>query len=283
MRIEHYRAIWIFFGLWFWGYSAFGAVMATVNQDEITSDEVNAVLLEGVQGRLDLLNSDKQNELRHRILEGLIVQKLIYEDAQKSGVFESKEYRQEFTTAVERAKKQLAAKIWEQEQFEMIKIDPKEVKNYYDSNPNEFMDKEKIHARHILVKSKAEAQSIIGVLQGLSGERLKKEFIAQAKSKSIGHSAYKGGDLGYFPRGQMVQAFNDAAFSLRVGTMTTTPVQSPYGYHIIYLENRKAAKKMGFDEVKSFIEQRMKMDKFKAHMEKKMAEIRVKAKITYSK
>lgn len=283
MRIEHYRAVWICFGLWLFGSGAFGAVVATVNQEEITSDEVNTVLLEGVQGRLDLLSTDKQNELRHRILEGLIAQKLIYEDAQKSGVFESKEYRQEFTTAFERAKKQLAAKIWEQEQFEMIKIDPKEVKNYYDSNPNEFMDKEKIHARHILVKSKAEAQSIIGLLQGLSGERLKKEFIAQAKSKSIGHSAYKGGDLGYFPRGQMVQAFNDAAFSLRVGTMTTTPVQSPYGYHIIYLENRKAAKKMGFDEVKSFIEQRMKMDKFKAHMEKKMAEIRVKAKITYSK
>lgn len=283
MRIEHYRAVWIFFGLWLCGYSAFGAVMATVNQDDITSDEVNTVLLEGAQGRLDLFNSDKQNELRHRILEGLIAQKLIYEDAQKTGVFESKEYRQEFTTAVERAKKQLAAKIWEQEQFEMIKIDSKEVKNYYDSNPNEFMDKEKIHARHILVKSKAEAQSIIRIMQGLSGEKLKKEFIAQAKSKSIGHSAYKGGDLGYFPRGQMVQAFNDAAFSLRVGTMTTIPIQSPYGYHIIYLEDRKAAKKMGYNEVKSFIEQRLKMDKFKAHMEKKMIDLHTKAKIIYAK
>lgn len=281
MRTIQYRAVSILFGIWMSSCSAFGAVLATVNQEEITSDDVNTVLMEGVQGRLDLLSIDKQNELRHRILEGLIAQKLIYEDAQKSGIFESKEYRQEFAMAVERGKKQLAAKVWEQEQFEMIKIDPKEVKNYYDSNPNEFIDKEKIHARHILLKSKAEAQSIIGLLQGLSGEKLKKEFIAQAKSRSIGHSAYKGGDLGYFPRGQMVQTFNDAAFSLSMGAMTTTPVQSRYGYHIIYLEDRKPAKKMAFDEVKSFIEQRLKMDKFKVQMEKKMSEIRVKAKITY--
>lgn len=283
MSIKHYRAVLIFLGVWMSAYSAFGAVLVTVNQEEITSDDVNTVLMEGVHGRLDLLTTDKQNELRHRILEGLITQKLMYDDAQKSGIFESKEYRQEFATAVERAKKQLAAKVWEHEQFEMIKIDPKEIKNYYESNPNEFMEKEKIHARHILVKSKAEAQAIIGLLEGLSGEKLKKEFIIQAKSRSIGSSAFRGGDLGYFSRGQMVQSFNDAAFSLPVGAMTTTPIQSQYGYHIIYLEDRKAAKKMAFDEVKSFIEQRLKMDKFKVHMEKKMALLHDKAKITYSK
>jgi len=259
------------------------AVLATVNGDEITSDEVTKVLMEGTQGRFDSLPADKQNELRQRIIEGLIAQELVYDDAQKSGVLDSKEYKQELQQLMDRMKVQLAAKIWEQDQYESIKVDPKEVKSYYDSNPDEFVDKEKIHARHILVKTQPEAEAIIKSMKALSGDKLKNEFIAQAKSKSTGPSAAKGGDLGYFPRGQMVPSFNDAAFAMKEGTISATPVQSQFGYHVIYVEDKKAAKKLGFDEVKNFIEQRLKMDKFKAYMEKKMNDLRSKAKITYTK
>jgi len=280
--MKRYYAAWIM-GLLLSSISTSAAVLATVNGDEITSDEVNKVLIEGTQGRLDSLSADKQNELRHRIIEGMIVQNLIYDDAQKTGILDSKEYKQELETTIDRLKVQLAAKVWEQEQFDAIKVDAKEVKAYYDTNPNEFIDKEKIHARHILVRSKAQAQSIIAGMKTLSGDRLKKEFMAQAKLFSIGPSAARGGDLGYFPRGQMVASFNDAAFALKTGTVSLIPVQSQFGYHVIYVEDRKPAKKMGFDTVKSFIEQRLKMDKFKETMEKKMAALHEKAKITYSK
>jgi len=280
--MKRYYAAWIL-GLLLSGASASAAVLATVNGDEITSDEVNKVLLEGTQGRFDSLPSEKQNELRQRIIEGMIAQELVYDDAQKTGVLDTKEYKQELENLVSRLKVQLAAKVWEQQQFESIKIDAKEVKAYFDANPDEFVDKEKIHARHILVKTEAEANAIIKSMKGLSGERLRNEFIAQAKSKSTGPSAAKGGDLGYFPRGQMVPSFNDAAFAMKEGTISSTPVQSQFGYHVIYVEDRKAAKKLGFDDVKNFIEQRLKMDKFKAYMDKKMADLRAKAKITYSK
>lgn len=259
------------------------AVLATVNGDEITSEEVTKVLMEGTQGRFDTLPADKQNELRQRIIEGMIAQELVYDDAQRTGVLESKEYKQELQQLMERMKVQLAAKVWEQNQFESIKVDPKEVKSYYDTNTDEFVDKEKIHARHILVKTEAEADAVIKSMKALSGDKLKAEFIAQAKSKSTGPSAAKGGDLGYFPRGQMVPSFNDAAFAMKEGTISTSPVQSQFGYHVIYVEDKKPAKKLGFDEVKNFIEQRLKMDKFKAYMEKKMNDLRSKAKITYTK
>mgnify|MGYP001768440387 CR=1 FL=1 len=280
--MKRYYAAWIM-GLLLSSISTSAAVLATVNGDEITSDEVNKVLIEGTQGRLDSLSPDKQNELRHRIIEGMIVQNLIYDDAQKTGILDSKEYKQELETTIDRLKVQLAAKVWEQEQFDAIKVDAKEVKAYFDTNPNEFIDKEKIHARHILVRSKTQAQSIIASMKTLSGDRLKKEFMAQAKLFSIGPSAARGGDLGYFPRGQMVASFNDAAFAMKTGTVSSIPVQSQFGYHVIYVEDRKPAKKMGFDTVKSFIEQRLKMDKFKETMEKKMATLHEKAKITYPK
>jgi parvulin-like peptidyl-prolyl isomerase len=280
--MKRYYAAWIL-GLLLSAQSASAVVLATVNGDEITSEEVNKVLMEGTQGRFDSLPADKQNELRQRIIEGMIAQELVYDDAKRTGVLDSKEYKQELEALVSRLKVQLAAKVWEQEQFEAIKVDAKEVKAYFDANPDEFIDKEKIRARHILVKSEAEAQAIIKSMKALSGDKLKNEFIAQAKSKSTGPSAAKGGDLGYFPRGQMVPSFNDAAFAMKEGTMSSTPVQSQFGYHVIYIEDKKAAKKLGFDEVKNFIEQRLKMDKFKATMEKKMATLREKAKITYTK
>ncbi|MCI4406952.1 MAG: peptidyl-prolyl cis-trans isomerase [Sulfuricurvum sp.] len=280
--MKRYYAAWIL-GLLLGATSASAAVLATVNGNEITSDEVNKVLMEGTQGRFDTLPAEKQNELRQRIIEGMIAQELVYDDAQRTGVLDTKEYKQELEALVSRLKVQLAAKVWEQQQFEAIKVDPKEVKAYYDANPEEFVDKEKIRARHILVKSESEAQAIIKSMKGLSGDKLRNEFIAQAKSKSTGPSAAKGGDLGYFPRGQMVPSFNDAAFAMKEGTISSTPVQSQFGYHVIYIEDKKPAKKLGFDEVKNFIEQRLKMDKFKAAMEKKMADLRAKAKIVYAK
>lgn len=280
--MKRYYSAWIL-GVLLSAPIASGAVLATVNGDEVTTDEVNKVLMEGTQGRFDSLPADKQNELRQRIIEGMIAQELVYDDAQKTGVLDTKEYKQELEILVSRLKVQLAAKVWEQQQFESIKIDAKEVKAYFDANPDEFVDKEKIHARHILVKTEAEANAIIKSMRGLSGDKLRNEFIAQAKSKSTGPSAAKGGDLGYFPRGQMVPSFNDAAFAMKEGTISSTPVQSQFGYHVIYVEDKKSAKKLGFEDVKNFIEQRLKMDKFKAYMDKKMADLRSKAKITYSK
>ncbi len=280
--MKRYYSAWIL-GVLLSAQCTSAAVLVTVNGDEITSEEVNKVLMEGTQGRFDSLPADKQNELRQRIIEGMIAQELVFDDAKRTGVLESKEYKQELEKLVDRLKIQLAAKVWEQEQFEAIKVDAKEVKSYFDANPDEFVDKEKIRARHILVKTEAEAQSVIKSMKSLSGEKLKNEFIAQAKSKSTGPSAAKGGDLGYFPRGQMVPSFNDAAFAMKEGSMSTAPVQSQFGYHVIYVEDKKVAKKLSFDEVKNFIEQRLKMDKFKATMEKKMSSLREKAKITYSK
>lgn len=276
------------FALWVLGILvsatfANAAVLATVNGNDITSDEVNRVLMEGTQGRFDSLPADKQNELRQRIIEGMVAQQLVYDDAKKTGILESKEYKTEYQKLAERMKMQLAAKVWEEQQFNAIKVDAKEVKAYYDANADEFVDKEKIHARHILLKTKDDAEDVIKSMKNLSGDKLKAEFIAQAKSKSTGPSAAKGGDLGYFPRGQMVPSFNDAAFAMKEGTISSEPVQSQFGYHVIYLEDKTPAKKMSFDEVKNFIENKLKMDKFKATMEKKMSVLKAKAKITYAK
>ncbi len=262
---------------------AAAAVVATVNGTKITTDEVNQVLMEGTQGRFNTLPKEKQAELRKRIVEGMIAQELVYGDAKKSGVLKSKEYKAELKEVMKRVEKQLASKVWEKQQFDKIKLSDADVRKYYDSHTNEFVEKEKVHARHILVKTEAEANSIIGGLKGKQGDVLKKAFIEDAKKFSTGPSGPKGGDLGSFPRGQMVPEFNDKVFTMEAGTITTTAVKTQFGYHIIYLEEKMSGKELGFDEVKSFIEQKLKMEKFKEAMEKKMKSLQSSAKITYGK
>ncbi|UFS61486.1 peptidyl-prolyl cis-trans isomerase [Sulfurimonas sp. HSL-3221] len=263
--------------------SASAAVLATVNGKTITSEEVNAVLMEGTQGRFTSLPKEKQDELQQRVVEGLVMQELVYEEAKKEGVLESAKYKKEYDDIVARIEKQLAAKVWQENLLDGIQVSDKEIKAYYDGHGDEFEQKEKVHARHILVKTEDEAKKIISGMKSLKGDKLKEKFIEDAKAKSTGPSGPKGGDLGFFQQGQMVPEFNDAVFSMKVGTITPEPVKTQFGYHVIYLEEKQAGKKATLDEAKPFIEQRLKQEKFQKEMEAKTKALKNAAKITYSK
>jgi len=112
------------------------------------------------------------------------------------------------------------------------------------------MQKASAHARHILVKTEEEAKKIIEALKGLKGEALKKKFIELAKSKSTGPSGPQGGDLGTFTKGQMVPEFSKAVWALKPGEITTAPVKTQFGYHVIYLEDKKEAQPTPYEKVK---------------------------------
>jgi peptidyl-prolyl cis-trans isomerase C len=93
--------------------------------------------------------------------------------------------------------------------------------------------KEEVQARHILLEEKARALNVIKELEGGA------DFAELAKTRSKGPSASKGGDLGFFAEGQMVPAFSKAAFNLKKGEMTTDPVQTEFGWHVIKVEDRR--------------------------------------------
>ena len=259
--------------------SASAAVLATVNDKPITSDEVNAVLMEGTQGRFTTLPKEKQYELKKRVIEGIITQELVYSDAKKTGVLDSKEYKTELQAVLVRIEKQLAAKVWEKKQFEKVKVSDAEVKAYFDSHTEEFIEKEKVHARHILVKTESDAKGILKKLNGLHGEVLKSKFIELAKSDSTGPSGPKGGDLGLFPQGQMVPEFNDAVFKMKVGTITPKAVKTQFGYHVIYLESKAEEKPSAYEQVKEKIIATLKQQQFAAKITEVAKELKSKAKI----
>jgi len=118
-----------------------------------------------------------------------------------------------------------------------VTVTPAQVKSYFDKNHAAFDKAEQIKARHILVKDMATAQKVEAALK--SGQN----FNDVAKQYSIDPgSKDKGGELGFFRRGQMVPAFDQVAFSMKVGQISQ-PVKSPFGYHIIQVEAIQPAEK----------------------------------------
>ncbi len=263
--------------------AAYAGTVVTVNGKKITDQEVQEVLMQGTQGRFDQLPAEKKEELSQRVIDGLISQELVYSDAKKQGVLESTEYKNELAKVMERIQVQLASKVWEKRQFEKIKVNEKDIKAYFKANPEEFSEKPKVRASHILLKTEAEANAVTKELSGLKNGALNAKFAELAKSKSTGPSGPKGGDLGFFGQGQMVPAFNDAVFAMKKGELTKKPVKTQFGYHVILVTDKQDAKNLSYDEVKGFIEQKLKVEAFKEQMQAKMEELKKNAKIVYTK
>jgi peptidyl-prolyl cis-trans isomerase C len=152
-------------------------------------------------------------------------------------------------------------------------ISESETKAAYEEYKKAYGDKE-YSARHILVKTESEAKDIIAQL-GKGGDFAK---IAKEKSLDPG-SKEKGGDLGWFSPASMVKPFSDVAINLQKGSISTNPVQTQFGWHVIKLIDTRTAQPLPFDKVKDGIQKNLQQ----RNLEKMMAELRTKAKIDISK
>jgi signal recognition particle GTPase len=186
----------------------------------------------------------------------------------------------EYAEALKRIKADLALEVWMKKIYDAVKVDAKDVKDYYDKNADKFMQPATVKARHVLVKTEQEAKDVIKELDGLSGQKLNDKFVELATTKSTGPSGQGGGELGWFAANQMVKPFSDAAFALKKGEITKTPVQTQFGFHVILVEDTKPAEKATFEAVKPQIENGLKMEKFRIQVADKAQTLRKNAKVT---
>jgi peptidyl-prolyl cis-trans isomerase C len=126
------------------------------------------------------------------------------------------------------------------------KVTEAELRRRYEGVAKAGKGQEQVRARHILVESEAEAVAIIADL-GKPGADFAK--LARDRSKDTAAAA-RGGDLGFFLRGDMVKPFADAAFALKPGETTKAAVRTQFGWHIIKLEERRTAPVPAFEEVR---------------------------------
>jgi foldase protein PrsA len=156
-----------------------------------------------------------------------------------------------------------------------IDVSEEEMKSYFEENKDSFDQKEQVKASHILVEDEATAKKIKEELDH------GKDFAELAKEHSTDTSnADTGGDLGYFGKGEMAEEFEKAAFALENGAISE-PVKTEFGYHIIKLVDKKAAKTAKFDEHKDEIKELLFDQKVQAEytnwLEEKKAEYKIKS------
>jgi peptidyl-prolyl cis-trans isomerase D len=149
--------------------------------------------------------------------------------------------------------------------LDKVTIAEKEISDFYELNQESFKNPKKIKARHILLKVSPDAseskqtetkEKALSLLKRLKdGE----DFAALAKKYSQDPAASKGGDLGYFTRGQMVKPVEELAFSLKKGELGG-PVKTQFGWHIIRVDDIKDATVKTFSEVRNQIVTTIKND-----------------------
>ena len=209
--------------------------------------------------------------MRREVLDSLITQELVWQAAQKQGLIADDD---EVDNALQQARAQfgsqrdfvgklategftvdgyrehlremLSAQQYLASVASDIAVSDAECHEFYVANPDKFELPEGVRARHILLKLAPQAdgatrEQVRQKTEGLLA-RLKagEDFAALAIEASEDSSAAQGGDLGYFPRGKMVESFEDAAFALQAGEMSAI-VESPFGLHIIKVEDHQPA------------------------------------------
>lgn len=178
--------------------------------------------------------------------------------------------------------------LMQKEVFSKITVTEADAKKFYDDNPDKFKMPERTQASHILISADQKATPEDKKKAKEKAEAIRKrvakgeDFAAVAKAESNCPSAAKGGDLGYFGKGQMVPEFEKAAAALKLGELSDV-VESPFGYHIIKVMDRKPADTVKFAEVKDKIEDYLKSQKAQKPMTDYVDKIKKEAKVEIEK
>ncbi len=247
-------------------------ILATVNGKNITKQDAQAfVSAAAPQATYGQLGDNEKKMIVDRLIEKVLFTEL----AKKEGI----DKQPEFQKNIDKIKEELIVNMWMKIQMDSAIVSDSEAKSFYEKNSDKFQKKASMKARHILVDSASKAEDIIAKLKDLKGDKLKAKFIELAKSKSTGPSGARGGDLGTFKKGQMVPAFSKVAWALNDGDISTKPVKTKFGYHIIYLETKIPASVVEYDKVKDKIISSLKQQQFGIKIREIAKELKSKAKI----
>ncbi len=244
-----------------------GPVLAKVDGTVITKEDFLNKINRVPEWARDRFQSEQGKK---EFLDELVKEQLIYKDAVKNGLDRDEEFKRD----LEEFKKMTLIKIvLEKEVEKKAKLDPKEVKDFYDKNTDKFTIGTEIKAKHILVDSEDMAKNIVKkIRQGESFSKLAEQY---SKDKA---TAKNGGDLGFFGRGRMVPEFEAVAFNLKIGEISGT-VKTRFGYHIVQVTDRKEGRAGSFEEIKGALERQLMIEKQKSLFDAYVDKLKKNAKI----
>jgi peptidyl-prolyl cis-trans isomerase C len=286
---------------------------AEINGVVITKEQFDKELnihLDRVARQGRQMPDEQLANLKNDILEGLIEREVLYQESQKAGIKingqkideQLADIRKRFPSEAEyktalgkmnltedEVKMQISRglairALIEQQVSSKIVITDAQTKAYYDGNPQMFKQPAQVKASHILIKVdagadeaiKAEARKKIETVQ----EKVKAggDFAELAKEFSEGPSNTRGGDLGFFRRGQMVKPFEDAAFTMKANEVSDI-IETRFGYHLIKVYGIKPEQSLAYADVKDKLKQRMKQEQVEKDANLYISQLKKNAKI----
>lgn len=227
--------------------------VAVVNGEPITVQDV------------EQFQEDHDLDDRERVVDELIARKLLLQEAQKDKL----DQRPQVQERIEKARREILVSAAVDDIVAKLPVSEEALKTQYEALKPRLSHPE-LKARHILVESREKAADLIAKLQkGASFATLANEHTTDPSGKN------NGGDLGWFEPNQMVPAFATAAGQLKPGEYTKEPVQTPFGWHVILLENTRTSEPPAFEEIEPQLRQMAERHQVGRYIE----QLQAKAKI----
>ena len=216
-------------------------VVATIGQEKVTLADLETFKKESPQ-----LADIPMEMIYHQLLDLYLNQKILLAQAEKMNLKEDAQVKKLLADA----ERQLLMQAYLAKQIE-ARMTPERLKLLYDAEVKNFVPAQERHARHILVNSEKEAKDIIVQLNAGAN------FAALAEKYSVDeNSGARGGDLGYFRKEMMIPEFGNAAFELEKGAYSRQPVKTPFGWHVIYVEDVRETTPPAFEEVQEGLQRK---------------------------
>ncbi|CAN5888266.1 peptidylprolyl isomerase [soil metagenome] len=233
--------------------------LAVVNGKAIPSSKVELIVKQAkTQGQQDT------PQLRAQIKDRLIGMEVLLQEAEKTGVAANADVK----TQLEVTRQQILIQALMRDYVTKNPISDADISAEYNKAKAQAGDKE-YHAFHILVEKEEDAKAIISKLKaGAKFDELAKQ------SKDTG-SAAKGGDLDWASPATFVKPFSDALIALQKGQFTESPIKTEFGYHVIKLDDVRAAKFPSMDEVKQQIVEGLQQQKLQTYQQALMKKAKI--------
>lgn len=261
-------------------YAQDKSILAKIGNKTITTADLKRVISYYEPEQQKMI--EKNPQIKENILLQMVRSTVIAQLARNKGFDKKAEIRNQQEMMIDNF---LATTYLQKEVIEKITINENKARSYYKDHPDAFRTPEMIRVKHILIKTeasaseeekkkgKAKAEEVLKRVKG--GEDFSK--LASEVSDDSG-TKDKGGDLDFFPRGTMIPAFEEVAFSLKPGE-TSGLVETEYGYHIIKMEEKKDAVLEPYEKIKDKVKDQALQEMRKAALgefiEKAMKNARV--------
>lgn len=244
-------------------------ILAKVGNETVTEDDLNDLANAVPERYRDLYLTP---EGRRKSLDYVVNIYVLAAEAQKQGVDKAPEIQKllVFTN------KDLLARLYLDRISKDLPVPTdQEARQYYEKNRDQFATPESVHLHHILVNTEKEAKTVL--------DRLKKgeKFADIASQVSICPSKSKGGDLDWLPKGSLVPEIEEVAFSTKTGQITG-PVKSTFGYHVVFVEEKKPPQEGSFEQAKDYIVEQLKFQGQQENYEKVTDSLRKKMNVQIS-